>query len=73
MAWTRCKVLNISNAGAYSVRFNNTTDSITINDGFWFAPLGTRTEDFDWRHNLQVGDLIDGLDNKNVWLLSTIS
>jgi hypothetical protein len=43
MGWTRCKVLSISNAGVYTVKFINSNDTNILHDGFWFAPFGTRT------------------------------
>jgi hypothetical protein len=40
------------------------------------APLGTYTEDFDWRLSLKKGDLVDVLDSSNarygVWYTCTI-
>ena len=73
MGWTRCKILNISHSGAYTVRFANSSDPVTMSEGYWFAPLGSRTEDFEWRCNLKAGDFVDALDSKLVWLLSTIT
>lgn len=35
------------------------------------APLGTFTDDFDWRYDLKSGDEVDSLDSEGVWYRST--
>ncbi len=36
------------------------------------APLGTYTDDFNWRYDLKKGDLIDCIDTEGTWYRSTI-
>ena len=36
------------------------------------APLGSRTQDYEWRMNLKAGDFIDACDPLNVWTSSII-
>ena len=72
MGWTRCRVLSISNSGVYGLRFWNSNETYNIGDGYWFAQLGERTPEFEWRKGLGVGDLVDALDGRYVWYLSTI-
>ena len=36
------------------------------------APLGTYTDDYDWRYDLKVGDEIDCMDQEKDWFKSTV-
>ena len=36
------------------------------------APLGTFTDDFEWRFNLKEGDLVNAMDKEKCWYKSTI-
>ena len=36
------------------------------------APLGTYTDDYEWRYDLKEGDEIDCMDNEKEWYKSTI-
>jgi hypothetical protein len=37
-----------------------------------FAPAGTFTDDYDWRFDLKVDDLIDCMDTEKQWLKATV-
>jgi len=37
----------------------------------FFAPLGTRTQDYDWRMSLDVGSIVDAFNR--VWYPSTVT
>ena len=37
-----------------------------------FAPAGTYTPYYDWRYNLEKGNLIDCMDNEKDWFKSTV-
>lgn len=71
--WVRCTVLAINGNGHYIVRYGNSTEQTTLKDLPWFAPLGTRSKDYDWRIGLKVGDQLDAQDTKSIWYLSTIA
>ena len=36
------------------------------------APLGSFTDDYEWRYNLKIGDEIDCMDREKDWFKSTI-
>lgn len=36
------------------------------------APLGTFTNDWDWRYDIKVGDNIDCIDHEKDWYKSTV-
>jgi hypothetical protein len=36
------------------------------------APLGTRAEKADWRHELKQGDLVDAMDRCQTWYTATV-
>lgn len=38
-----------------------------------FAPLGTRTKDYEWRVNLDIGSKLDAMDTKSIWHHSTVT
>jgi len=71
--WVRCTVVSINASGQYTVRYCNTLEPTQLRDQPWFAPLGTRCKDYDWRVSLRVGDLLDAQDTKSIWYLSTIA
>ena len=35
-------------------------------------PFGTKTQDYDWRMSIKVGDIIDVCDTSNIWYNSTV-
>ena len=37
-----------------------------------YAPVGTYTSDYEWRQNLEEGDLIDAVDNEMDWYKSYV-
>ncbi len=41
-------------------------------NSFEIAEKGTMSEDYDWRLELKVGDLLDVCDTTNVWYTSTV-
>lgn len=43
--WTRCTVLEVD-AGKYTLQYVNTAAPTVVRGEVWFAPLGTRTQDF---------------------------
>ena len=68
-SWTRCKVINKDNK-KYTIKYHNSDTQITLKDMPFFDKLGSRTIDYDWRMNLEIGDVLDGF-NK-VWYPSTV-
>jgi hypothetical protein len=38
----------------------------------WYAPRKTYTNDWDWRLQLEQGDIVDCMDNEKDWYKSTI-
>ena len=38
----------------------------------WYAPKETYTNDWDWRLQLEQGDIVDCMDNEKDWYKSTI-
>lgn len=71
--WTRCTVVAINGIGQYTVKYANSNEPTLLRDQPWFAPLGSRCRDFDWRMNLKVGDVLDAQDSKTIWYFSTIA
>jgi hypothetical protein len=70
--WVRCTVISIAPDNTYTIKFSNSAETTTPKDPPFFAPLGTRCKDHDWRMQLQPGDVLDAQDSKAVWLFSTI-
>ena len=48
------------------------TTRYNLMESLEIAPLGTYTNDYDWRFNIKVGDLIDCMDEEMEWLKSTV-
>jgi hypothetical protein len=70
--WVRCTVLSISNNGVYIIKYCNSIESTTLKEIPFFAPLGTRCKDYDWRMSLKPGNTLDAQDSKTIWHYSTI-
>jgi len=52
---------------------DNRSSSFTFGINDWqFAPVGTFTDDYDWRFTLEKGNIIDALDDEKDWYKSTI-
>jgi hypothetical protein len=45
---------------------------IATRQGLDIAPIGTFTNDFDWRYKLEEGDMVDCMDGQGIWYRSTI-
>ena len=71
--WVRCTVLSVNAIGQYTIRYGNSVEPTQTKDQPWFAPLGSRCKDYDWRMSLKVGDQLDAQDTKAVWYFSTIA
>ena len=72
--WGRAEI-RIVEAERVFVKFANErkTQARWIEKKSWeVQPVGTRTVDYEWRMNLQVGDVIDCCDTTEVWYNSTI-
>ena len=41
-------------------------------DDFRIAPANTFTQDFDWRYEIKIGDLLDVMDDEKDWYKSTV-
>lgn len=69
--WTRCVVQEIEN-NRFTFKYVNCKAEVSQRERPWFAPLGTRMKDYDWRMSLEVGFPIDAL-HERVWYSSTIA
>jgi len=57
------------------IRYENDRDALVKRFDLMdhrIAPVGTYTDDFDWRYSLKDGDHIDCMDNEKEWYKSTI-
>lgn len=69
--WTRCTVLEVDN-NKYTLQYANTANPSILREKPWFAPLGSRTQDYDWRMGLDMGAHVEALLNR-VWYKATVS
>lgn len=69
--WTRCKVTSFEN-GKYGIEYLNSEEKSPIREYAHFAPLGSRTPEFEWRLGLEMGAAVDAFKNR-VWYPSTIA
>ena len=67
--------ISIKISGHIGIRYelDSNSEIKRFNLADWeIAPLGTYTEDFEWRYNLQPGDKIDCLDEEKDWYKATV-
>lgn len=69
--WTRCIVREIANT-KYTIEYLNSDAETATREKPWFALLGTRMKDFDWRMGLEIGAPIDAHVDR-VWYPSTVA
>lgn len=67
--WTRGILLSKENK-KYTVKYDNTDAPVTQTSLPFFDKLGSRTPDYEWRNNLEIGSQLDAF-NK-FWYLSTV-
>ena len=67
--WTRGALIS-KEPKKYTVKYENTETIATYKDMPFFDKSGTRTPDFDWRMNLDIGSTIDAFNR--AWYPSTV-
>ena len=67
MIWSRGKIIS-KTENDFSVKVLNNEDPITFSfESFDYSLKGTKTKDWDWRINIQEGDIIDCYERKKIY------
>jgi hypothetical protein len=73
-------IVDVSTSGSFQamkidVKFENDISARVLRFDLFdarIAPLGTFTDDYEWRYGLKVGDCIDCMDSEKAWYKSTV-